>query len=196
MFVPTIKYKRVDIVKEQPTPVIILDQPTSTKKVPEKAIATAQLQQLSIKKTDTNTDNTNTTKEEEKEEEKDKKVKEKDLEVIDNKTNKNTVIFEETEQPTIVVDPKDNERILVTLTDGTQYTTDRYCPHAGADLSYLGQVEEDEYPPEIGPILLCTLHYWEYALKRGGRGANGVATINACPIKNDEQCQAKKELDW
>ncbi|SAM07831.1 hypothetical protein [Absidia glauca] len=108
------------------------------------------------------------------------------------------ITFEEKEDASITIDPNDDERILITLSDGiTQYTADRYCPHAGADLSYLGQVDEDEYPPEIGPILLCTLHYWEYALKRQGRGANGVATINACPIGDSLDCPAAKEaLDW
>jgi nitrite reductase/ring-hydroxylating ferredoxin subunit len=108
------------------------------------------------------------------------------------------ITFEEKEDASITIDPNDDERILITLSDGiTQYTADRYCPHAGADLSYLGQVDEDEYPPEIGPILLCTLHYWEYALKRQGRGANGVATINACPKGDSLDCPAAKEaLDW
>ncbi|CAO3636071.1 unnamed protein product [Cunninghamella echinulata] len=129
-------------------------------------------------------------------------LKEKEEEKkIDDEIKENTITFEEsTTEPNIIVDPKDNEQLLITLSDGTQYTTDRYCPHAGADLSYLGQVDEDEYPPEIGPILVCTLHYWEYALKRGGRGANGVATINACPVNNQNDhglpCPAKKELDW
>lgn len=107
------------------------------------------------------------------------------------------ITFEEKEDASITVDPNDDERILITLSDGiTQYTADRYCPHAGADLSYLGKVDEDEYPPEIGPILLCTLHYWEYALKRQGHGANGVATINACPVGDSLDCPAKEALDW
>ncbi|KAL1932019.1 hypothetical protein VTP01DRAFT_9075 [Rhizomucor pusillus] len=92
-------------------------------------------------------------------------------------------------EPKIEVDPEDDERLLITLSTGKQYTTDRYCPHAGADLSYLGEVAEDEYPPEIGPIIVCTLHYWEFALEKGGRSGGGIATLNACPVKaSGEPC--------
>ncbi|KAI8086180.1 uncharacterized protein BX664DRAFT_335111 [Halteromyces radiatus] len=113
------------------------------------------------------------------------------------RTAQQDIVLEEKDEAKIIVDPSDEERILITLSDGkTQYTADRYCPHAGADLSYLGQVEEDEYPVEIGPVLICTLHYWEYALNRKGRGANGVATINACPVGDGLTCQGKKELEW
>ncbi|KAI9309663.1 hypothetical protein BJ944DRAFT_258195 [Cunninghamella echinulata] len=252
MFVPTIKYKRVDTVKEKSTPITnnISSQSTIIKKSPESSIITSkdsitvvikeENQQLSTTKAETdkvkyikekemastkkiNTDileNKEVKKEIEKQtsktetdtdipqEEKQTSIKEincdvlkEEVEKIDNEIKENTITFEEsTSEPSIIIDPKDNEQLLITLSDGTQYTTDRYCPHAGADLSYLGQVDEDEYPPEIGPILVCTLHYWEYALKRGGRGANGVATINACPVKNQNDqtlpCPAKKELDW
>ena len=102
------------------------------------------------------------------------------------------------DEPTIEVDPSDEDSIIVTLTNGKKFTADRYCPHAGADLTYLGEVAEDEYPPEIGPILMCTLHYWEFLLEKEGRSANGWATLNACPVPAD-QCPAgknNKKLDW
>ncbi|KAI8072488.1 hypothetical protein BC940DRAFT_227875, partial [Gongronella butleri] len=93
----------------------------------------------------------------------------------------------------IAIDPQDDEQLLITLSNGTKYTVDRYCPHAGADLSYLGKVEENEYPPEIGPILVCGLHYWEFLLKHKGRSANGVATINSCPATC---ASTDQKLDW
>ncbi|KAI7878160.1 hypothetical protein K492DRAFT_165259 [Lichtheimia hyalospora FSU 10163] len=101
-------------------------------------------------------------------------------------------------QPTIQVDPSDDERILMTLSDGRKYTADRYCPHAGADLSYLGEIAEDEYPPEIGPVLMCTLHYWEFALEKGGRSGGGISTLNICPVSSDSSCPVKdnKALQW
>ena len=102
------------------------------------------------------------------------------------------------DEPTIEIDPSDEDSIIVTLTNGKKFTADRYCPHAGADLTYLGEVAEDEYPPEIGPILMCTLHYWEFLLEKEGRSANGWATLNACPVPADK-CPAgenNKKLDW
>ncbi|KAI9269125.1 hypothetical protein BDA99DRAFT_557887 [Phascolomyces articulosus] len=102
------------------------------------------------------------------------------------------------DEPTIEVDPSDKDRILITLTNGKKYTADRYCPHAGADLTYLGEVEEDEYPPEIGPVLTCMLHYWFFLLDKEGRSDNGYATINTCPVPAD-QCpvgENNKKLDW
>jgi nitrite reductase/ring-hydroxylating ferredoxin subunit len=109
--------------------------------------------------------------------------------------------FEEEDEDdcTIEVDPEDKERIIVTLSTGKQFSTDRYCPHAGADLSYHGKVSEHDYPPEIGPVLMCPIHYWEFALEKGGKGGGGWATINACPVEVAEKCAAsseKKELDW
>jgi nitrite reductase/ring-hydroxylating ferredoxin subunit len=109
--------------------------------------------------------------------------------------------FEEEEEDdcTIEVDPEDKERIIVTLSTGKQFSADRYCPHAGADLSYHGKVSEHDYPPEIGPILMCPIHYWEFALEKGGKGGGGWATINACPVEVAEKCAAspeKKKLDW
>lgn len=99
---------------------------------------------------------------------------------------------EEEEDSTISVDPNDKERIIVTLSTGKQFTADRYCPHAGADLSYHGKVSEHDYPPEIGPVLMCPIHYWEFALEKGGKGGGGWATINACEVK----CPPSPKLDW
>ena len=58
---------------------------------------------------------------------------------------------------------------------------------------------EDDYPPEIGPVLMCPIHYWEFALEKGGRGGSGFTSINACPVEVAEKCAAsedKKKLDW
>ncbi|CEP19083.1 hypothetical protein [Parasitella parasitica] len=106
---------------------------------------------------------------------------------------------EDKEDSKIEVDPDDNERIIITLSTGKQFSADRYCPHAGADLSYHGKVAEDDYPPEIGPVLMCPIHYWEFALEKGGRGGSGFTSINACPIEAAEKClnsQDSKKLDW
>ncbi|RUS22054.1 hypothetical protein BC937DRAFT_90551 [Endogone sp. FLAS-F59071] len=100
----------------------------------------------------------------------------------------------------ITIDPSDEERIIVTLTNGTRYGADRYCPHNGADLAHIGEVMEDEYGPEIGPILLCPLHYWEYALDRSGISGGGWATVNACRLEAREECKGESESckvnDW
>ncbi|KAF7728230.1 hypothetical protein EC973_006511 [Apophysomyces ossiformis] len=93
----------------------------------------------------------------------------------------------------IQIDPNDDERIIITLSDGKKYTADRYCPHAGADLSLHGNISENEYGPEIGPILTCSIHYWEFALNREGRSGRGIATINACPTSCSK---ITKELAW
>lgn len=108
----------------------------------------------------------------------------------------NGITFEEEDsEPTIEVDPNDQERIIITLTTGKKYSADRYCPHAKVDLAYMGQVSEDDYPPEIGPVLMCTYHFWEFALDKDGRGTH--ASIHACPIEEGKPCPAKnKELDW
>ncbi|KAI9269892.1 hypothetical protein BY458DRAFT_489994 [Sporodiniella umbellata] len=107
-------------------------------------------------------------------------------------TVSNDYVFKDEESTDeIQVDPDNNDRIIVTLSTGKQYTADRYCPHAGADLSYHGKLAEFEYPSEIGPIVMCQFHYWEFALERNGDGFGGKATINACPIKT---CSNK--LDW
>jgi nitrite reductase/ring-hydroxylating ferredoxin subunit len=131
------------------------------------------------------------------------KVKE-DVPTSNEKATENSYIFtfeeeEEEEESTIKVDPNDKERIIVTLSTGKQFSADRYCPHAGADLSYHGKVSEHDYPPEIGPVLMCPIHYWEFALEKGGRGGNVRTTINACPVEVAEQCAAsaeKKVLEW
>lgn len=100
----------------------------------------------------------------------------------------------------ITIDPSDKERIIITLTNGTRYGADRYCPHNGADLAHIGEVMEDEYGPDIGPILLCPLHYWEYALDRNGISGRGWASVNACRLEAGEECKGESESckvnDW
>ncbi|KAG1437588.1 hypothetical protein G6F56_013029 [Rhizopus delemar] len=119
--------------------------------------------------------------------------KEEPKEQVKEKNVADEYIFEEEEDTdAIQVDPNNSERIIVTLSTGKQYSTDRYCPHAGADLSYHGKLGEHEYPPEIGPIVMCQFHYWEFALERNGDGFGGRATINACPVA--DKCSSK--LDW
>ncbi|KAL0092854.1 hypothetical protein J3Q64DRAFT_1633584 [Phycomyces blakesleeanus] len=96
-------------------------------------------------------------------------------------------------EPSIEVDPIDKERIVITLSTGKQYKADRYCPHAGADLSFHGIIGEDDYPPEIGPILTCGIHYWEFVLDRQGVGHNGMVSIEACPVT----CKSgSSKLEW
>ncbi|KAI8977068.1 hypothetical protein BDF20DRAFT_872764 [Mycotypha africana] len=114
----------------------------------------------------------------------------------------------EEKETKIAIDPNDKDRIIVTLSTGQQYSADRYCPHAGADLSLHGKVSEHEYPPEIGPVLMCAIHYWEFALEKEGRGAGGGgwATLNACPLnkmtrsgphcENNGGCKSSRNLDW
>jgi nitrite reductase/ring-hydroxylating ferredoxin subunit len=102
-------------------------------------------------------------------------------------------------ESTIEVDPNDKERIIITLSTGKQFSADRYCPHAGADLSYHGKVSEHDYPPEIGPVLMCPIHYWEFALEKGGRGGSGRTTINACSVEVADKCAnsaERKTLEW
>ncbi|CAO3616980.1 unnamed protein product [Mucor hiemalis] len=201
MFEPTIKYRRVN----NPPP-------------PKKDL-TESFQNLDIAESvkDNSTTNNSQTKVVEKQDEKespstdkltlekasvkdakDEPIKEDKIEVPAAKDFDYT--FEEEEDDCkIEVDPQDKERIIVTLSTGKQFSADRYCPHAGADLSYHGKVSEHDYPPEIGPILMCPIHYWEFALEKGGKGGGGWATINACPIEVAEKCNAspeKKKLDW
>ncbi|KAI8994701.1 hypothetical protein BDB01DRAFT_773758 [Pilobolus umbonatus] len=106
------------------------------------------------------------------------------------------IFQEEEDKATIVVDPEDDERIIVTLSTGKQYSTDRYCPHAGADLSCHGKVNETDYPPEIGPTMMCRIHYWEFALEKGGRGGRGFMTINACSIDSNKCKDEHRKLEW
>ncbi|KAI8371402.1 uncharacterized protein BYT42DRAFT_580106 [Radiomyces spectabilis] len=98
----------------------------------------------------------------------------------------------------IEVDPDNDRRIIVTLADGRKYAADRYCAHGRADLSRHGQIaKEGDYPPEVGPVLLCPIHYWEFALDKGGLTGAGRGTINACPIEVASECKsAQKELQW
>lgn len=200
MFEPTIKYKRVN----DPSP-------------PKKDL-TESLQNLDITDAAKNNSPTDKTKVNQKTEKDESPSNEK--ETLEKSRVKDTAIepvkedkeetpatkefdytFEEEEDDEckIEVDPQDKERIIVTLSTGKQFSADRYCPHAGADLSYHGKVSEHDYPPEIGPVLMCPIHYWEFALEKGGKGGGGWATINACPIEVAEKCNAspeKKKLDW
>lgn len=166
MFVPTIKYKRVDQAQSSNTSTKE-ESPKATESSNDKADASWSVKSES--------------------------------KPIEQPAITSEAKQKQQEEPTIEVDPSDKDRILITLTTGQQYTADRYCPHAGADLSYLGQVAEDEYPPEIGPVLMCTLHYWEFALEKGGRSGGGWATLNACPVldkKKDCPVANDKNLSW
>ncbi|KAG1152503.1 hypothetical protein G6F37_000351 [Rhizopus arrhizus] len=154
MFVPTIKYKRVN----------------------ESSIKEEKIEEI-VKK----------------EEESKEIVREVQPKEETNKVTEEYVFEEEEGTEAITVDPNDKDRIIITLSTGKQYSADRYCPHAGADLTYHGKLGESDYPPEIGPIVLCQFHYWEFALERNGDGFGGRATINACPV--GEKCSSKK-LDW
>ncbi|KAI9360192.1 hypothetical protein BD770DRAFT_319115 [Pilaira anomala] len=166
MFEPTIKYRRVNDPIKEPLTKTAVEDGKETKSI---------------------------TKEDEKETKSVTKEETKDIE----KTTVEEYVFEdEEEESTIEVDPKDKERIIVTLSTGKQFSADRYCPHAGADLSYHGKVSEHDYPPEIGPVLMCPIHYWEFALEKEGKGGGGWATINACPIEVVEKCGLDKKLDW
>lgn len=178
MFEPTIKYKRVDQVQQvtQSLDNLTVKEEQTKPEGPKSAADTQE--EKGTKEQDTTKTATEDPEKEEPEEAPEKKE--------DNAIAK--------KEPTIEVDPSDDERILITLGSGKQYTADRYCPHAGADLTYLGEVAEDEYPPEIGPVLLCTLHYWEFGLDKGGRSGGGWASLNACPHQND--CKKDEKLDW
>lgn len=163
MFVPTIKYKRVNessIKEEKPEEIVKKDE--EPKEIVKKDEEPKEIVREDQPKEETN------------------KVTEE-------------YVFEEEGTEAITVDPNDKDRIIITLSTGKQYSADRYCPHAGADLSYHGKLGESDYPPEIGPIVLCQFHYWEFALERNGDGFGGRATINACPV--GEKCSSK-ELDW
>ncbi|CAO3586490.1 unnamed protein product [Absidia cylindrospora] len=212
MFVPTIKYKKVNDEKDRTASVDRSTTPTNPSIQPTRSIIQQQTNTNDTPSSAKGTDDSSSCSQTSNVPAVSKPISQKqEATATTNITTTaitaliNDISLEEKDDVTITVDPGDDERILITLSDGkTQYTADRYCPHAGADLSYLGQVDEDEYPPEIGPILLCTLHYWEFALKRAGRGANGVATINGCPFAaagGDDQsdgvtCHAKNKLDW
>ncbi|KAI8082488.1 uncharacterized protein B0P05DRAFT_537260 [Gilbertella persicaria] len=166
MFEPTIKYKRVN--DPSPLPQKTVDSTQEITSIPETATSEPKL---------VTSEPVPTSK------------KEKDTE------NPYAFTFEEEQEAKIKIDPNDKERIIVTLSTGKQFSADRYCPHAGADLSYHGKVSENDYPPEIGPVLMCSIHYWEFALEKGGRGGSGFTTINACPVA--EMCtEGNKKLDW
>lgn len=196
MFEPTIKYRKVN------------DPPKDNVKSPNEIISNTNL-----KKQDE--PNADTTAEEPKpldnpQAKKNKNDPTREEPTIDTSTPKEkpavenpyAFTFEEEESEgasAIEVDPNDKERIIVTLSTGKQFSADRYCPHAGADLSYHGKLGEHDYPPEIGPVLMCPIHYWEFALEKGGRGGSGRTTINACPVEATEKCAAsaeKKALEW
>ncbi|GAB5587962.1 hypothetical protein Unana1_02862 [Umbelopsis nana] len=106
-------------------------------------------------------------------------------------------IEEEEQEASIEVADHDKDRLIVTLPNGSRYETDRYCPHAGADLKMHGQISLDEYGPEVGPILMCSIHYWEFLLDKEGNSANGWSTIDACRMK-DKPCpvEGNGKLTW
>ncbi|KAF1807002.1 hypothetical protein V8B55DRAFT_1461456 [Mucor lusitanicus] len=196
MFEPTIKYKRVN------------DPPKDIAKSLE------ELKAEDKQESSSKSDNANKISEDNKKEDKaqdtitgrDDKKEEKDTAASTATSaakDSYSFTFEEEEEEEndskIEVDPNDKERIIVTLSTGKQFSADRYCPHAGADLSYHGKVAEDDYPPEIGPVLMCSIHYWEFALEKGGRGGSGFTSINACPVDVAEKCATsaeKKKLEW
>lgn len=199
MFEPTIKYRRVndppkDIVKS-------LDELT----VEDKKEPSSKTENVNKKSEVISTIDKEIEKQVDKSNKDDNTVKEIEETVSKAATTTTTTesysfSFEEEEEDSLIeVDPNDKERIIVTLSTGKQFSADRYCPHAGADLSYHGKVAEDDYPPEIGPVLMCPIHYWEFALEKGGRGGSGFTSINACPVEVAEKCAAsedKKKLDW
>ncbi|CAM0135984.1 hypothetical protein VKS41_005639 [Umbelopsis sp. WA50703] len=107
------------------------------------------------------------------------------------------IVEEEEVEASITLAEHDKERIIVTLPNGTRYEADRYCPHAGADMYTHGQISLDEYGPEVGPILLCPMHYWEFLLDKEGNSTNGWATLDACKLK-DKACpvEGDSKLAW
>lgn len=197
MFEPTIKYRRVNDspkdITESLKELTLIDKQESSPKT-ENVIKTSEKDEAQDR---------NTSKDD-KEEEKAvvaSKPESTNPTAAVASTESYSFTFEEEEEKDskIEVDPNDKERIIVTLSTGRQFSADRYCPHAGADLSYHGKVAEDDYPPEIGPVLMCPIHYWEFALEKGGRGGSGFTSINACPVDVAEKCTAsaeKKKLDW
>jgi nitrite reductase/ring-hydroxylating ferredoxin subunit len=204
MFEPTIKYRRVN---DSPSQGDIL------KSLDELNITNDKKDEITIAVTNEKKSVTTQAKEQESKVEEDSSKKEKEVtkkpttttaETTNNdtssvKTEPDYTFEEEEDDCKIEVDPNDKERIIVTLSTGKQFSADRYCPHAGADLSYHGKVSEHDYPPEIGPILMCPIHYWEFALEKNGKGGGGWATINACPIDVAEKCASsaeKKKLEW
>lgn len=107
------------------------------------------------------------------------------------------IVEEEEVEASITIAEHDKDRIIVTLPNGTRYEADRYCPHAGADMYTHGQISMDEYGPEIGPIILCPMHYWEFLLDKEGNSTNGWATLDACKLK-DKACpvDGDSKLAW
>ncbi|KAG2180736.1 hypothetical protein INT44_003743 [Umbelopsis vinacea] len=107
------------------------------------------------------------------------------------------IVEEEEAEASIEIAEHDKDRLIVTLPDGTRYETDRYCPHAGADLHMHGQISTNEYGREVGPILMCAIHYWEFLLDKEGNSANGWATIDSCKLK-DKACpvDGDSKLAW
>ncbi|KAL7314916.1 hypothetical protein PS15m_006431 [Mucor circinelloides] len=197
MFEPTIKYRRVNDppkdITESLKELTVIDKQESSPKI-ENVIKTSEKDEAQDR----------STSKDDKEEEKavvTSKPESTSPATVVTSTESYSFTFEEEEEKDskIEVDPNDKERIIVTLSTGRQFSADRYCPHAGADLSYHGKVAEDDYPPEIGPVLMCPIHYWEFALEKGGRGGSGFTSINACPVDVAEKCAAsaeKKKLDW
>ncbi|KAI9019518.1 hypothetical protein CLU79DRAFT_757630 [Phycomyces nitens] len=187
MFVPTIKYKKVSDKDKEPErdvnvaqmtrrlETVSLTKPIITQSAFVVPTTTPKPVQNNVAAEDPKINKT---------QDPDPKVKSEDESVVD---PSNEV------DPSIEVDPTDKERIVITLSTGKQYKADRYCPHAGADLTYHGIIGENDYPPEIGPILTCGIHYWEFVLNRQGDGHNGRASIDACPVT----CKSgSSKLEW
>ncbi|CAO3691643.1 unnamed protein product [Umbelopsis ramanniana] len=135
-----------------------------------------------------------------KEEEELAQISSKEETVIDTKepqAEQPILIVEEEAEASIEIAEHDKDRLIVTLPDGSRYETDRYCPHAGADLHMHGQISVDEYGREVGPILMCAIHYWEFLLDKEGNSANGWATIDSCKLK-DKACpvDGDSKLAW
>ncbi|XXF81079.1 Rieske 2Fe-2S domain-containing protein [Myxococcaceae bacterium GXIMD 01537] len=76
------------------------------------------------------------------------------------------------------------ERTVVSV-GSKRYSTQRFCPHQGADLSE-GWVEEGRY-------LVCPRHRWRFDLEDGGRCPLQGATIHAEPCSEREREQPPSE---
>ncbi|TJY43930.1 MBL fold metallo-hydrolase [Cohnella pontilimi] len=68
------------------------------------------------------------------------------------------------------------ERVLVEA-GGRRYSINRYCPHAGADLTG-GWIEKDRF-------LVCPRHRWMFDLEEDGRCLNSDASIDAVEVEDN-----------
>lgn len=201
MFEPTIKYKRVNepaqkITKQLENLTILSKQPQPdlTSSTPCKN----EVQEINEKSKEVTAKEKESEPQTNPDEANNKEKPESTTEATKEDILASYSFEEEEEDSTIEVDPNDEDRVIITLSTGKKYGADRYCPHAGVDLSAMGKVSEHDYPPEVGPVLMCTYHYWEFALDKGGKGAYN-SSLNACPIEDGEPCPViseKKELEW